>query len=166
MTFRQIDDNCDLGKLKKAIISPREIKVLKQQKPEKESIVKKLTPSESIFQPVDYKITLEDDDENRVPIIAIVNKTSGGQVGNDILKSFYRYLNPIQVIDLIEDGLEKLKIFRQLKKCKILVGGGDGTIGSVLSYVNSESFREGEKFKMPVGILPLGTGNDLSRILG
>jgi len=40
--------------------------------------------------------------------------------------------------------------------------GGDGTAGSVLSYVNSESFREGTKFKMPVGILPLGTGNDLS----
>lgn len=166
----QLDENCDFGKLKKAIISPLEIKVVKAQKPEKEvpnsSIVKKLAAKDVIFHPVDYKITLEDDDESRVPIIAIVNKTSGGQVGNDILKSFYRYLNPIQVIDLIEDGLEKLKIFRQLKRCKILVGGGDGTIGSVLSYVNSEDFREGNKLKMPVGILPLGTGNDLSCCLG
>ena len=46
---------------------------------------------------IDYKIVLDDGDDSKIPIIAIVNRSSGGQVGNEILKSFYRYLNPIQV---------------------------------------------------------------------
>ena len=33
----------------------------------------------------------------KAPIVAIVNKKSGGQMGAKVLSSFYNHLNPIQV---------------------------------------------------------------------
>ena len=95
----QGDETCDFGKLRKSIIFPSEIKCIKPSSEEGMSsgkaLVRKISP-DIVQKKNEYKIILTDED--KVPIIAIVNKTSGGQVGNDILKSFYRYLNPIQVI--------------------------------------------------------------------
>ena len=92
----KLDERCDFGKLKKYIIFPHEVKVVLPSNDEsptkKGSIVGKV-----ISKHIDYKIVLNDNDDSKTPIIAIVNKSSGGQVGNEILKSIYRYLNPIQV---------------------------------------------------------------------
>ncbi|VDN43063.1 unnamed protein product [Gongylonema pulchrum] len=44
--------------------------------------------------------------------------------------------------------------------CRILIAGGDGTISLALDSI-SELQR-----KIPIAVLPLGTGNDLSRTLG
>jgi diacylglycerol kinase (ATP) len=45
-----------------------------------------------------------------------------------------------------------------------LIAGGDGTICSVLNYI--KTIPGWEKNNPPTAILPLGTGNDLSRSLG
>ena len=112
--------------------------------------------------PMEYRISVSED---KVPILAVINKMSGGQAGDQFMNSFYRYLNPCQVIDLLGEGLERLKTFSNLKECKIVVGGGDGTVGSVVNYIRKE-IPEWSKKNPPVAILPLGTGNDLSRCLG
>lgn len=45
-------------------------------------------------------------------------------------------------------------------RCRLLVAGGDGTVSSALDAISDLQQR------IPVAILPLGTGNDLSRTLG
>lgn len=65
----------------------------------------------------------------------------------------------------MDEGLNKLKIFSNLKKVKILVAGGDGTIGSVINFIKS-NIPEWTLDMPAIAILPLGTGNDLSRCLG
>jgi hypothetical protein len=39
-------------------------------------------------------------------VIVIINKKSGGQTGNDFIKAFYQLLNPLQVISILDEGLE------------------------------------------------------------
>lgn len=47
----------------------------------------------------------------------------------------------------------------------MLACGGDGSISSVINFMKKE-VDEWSKINPSVGILPLGTGNDLSRALG
>lgn len=45
---------------------------------------------------------------------------------------------------------------------RILVCGGDGSVGWVLSELDKLSLHK----QCQLGVLPLGTGNDLARVLG
>ncbi|KAJ6407022.1 hypothetical protein OIU84_010525, partial [Salix udensis] len=50
-------------------------------------------------------------------------------------------------------------------KLRIMVAGGDGTVGWVLGSL-AELHTQGREPVPPVAVLPLGTGNDLSRSFG
>lgn len=90
-----------------------------------------------------------------------VNTRSGGQQGQFLLRRFKRLLTPLQVFDLDAGGpCSGLSMFRGAGDLRLLVCGGDGTVGWVLSELDNLALQ------LPVAILPLGTGNDLARVLG
>ena len=55
----------------------------------------------------------------------------------------------------------RLDLFKKVPNIRILAAGGDGTVGWILSTIDSLGLCP----PPPVGILPIGTGNDLARTL-
>ncbi|XP_051154844.1 diacylglycerol kinase theta isoform X3 [Leptopilina boulardi] len=99
------------------------------------------------------------------PLLVFVNVKSGGCQGLDLISSFRKLLNPYQVFDLDNGGpLPGLYVFRHIKYYKILVCGGDGTIGWVLQCLDNVG-QDSECSSPACAIVPLGTGNDLARVL-
>jgi len=101
--------------------------------------------------------------EDCTPLLAFVNSRSGVSQGAYLIHQLRRLLNPIQVIDLAnEDPARALRLYLELPRLRVLVCGGDGTakwIMNVLEDLNPECWP-------PIAILPLGTGNDMARVLG
>lgn len=97
------------------------------------------------------------------PMLVFVNSKSGDNKGVQFLRRFRQHLNPSQVYDLMRAGpLPGLNVFKRLEKFQVLICGGDGSIGWVLSQMDKMNLTA----KTQVGVLPLGTGNDLSQVLG
>ena len=106
------------------------------------------------------------------PLLVFVNRRSGPQAGGALIRQLKRALNPLQVWELPGEhgGPEAaLALFARVPRLRIAVAGGDGTAGWVLAALDDLWEREqltSDTPKPPVAILPLGTGNDLARVLG
>ncbi|CAB1423843.1 unnamed protein product [Pleuronectes platessa] len=99
------------------------------------------------------------------PLLVFVNPRSGGLKGRELLYSFRKLLNPHQVFDMSTGGLlAGLHTFREVPRFRVLVCGGDGTLGWVLGVLEAVRHKLVCR-EPPIGIVPLGTGNDLARIL-
>lgn len=103
--------------------------------------------------------------EGSVPILCFVNSKSGGKQGQYFKYELKRLLNPIQVFDLSEiDASVPLRAFSVCPRFRVLVAGGDGTVGWVLDSIDKV---ENWSYNRPaVALLPIGTGNDLANELG
>ncbi|XP_037534333.1 diacylglycerol kinase delta [Nematolebias whitei] len=97
------------------------------------------------------------------PLLVFVNSKSGDNQGVKFLRRFKQLLNPAQVFDLMNGGPHLgLRLFQRFDTFRILVCGGDGSVGWVLSEIDALMLHK----QCQLGVLPLGTGNDLARVLG
>nr|NP_001246971.1 uncharacterized protein Dmel_CG34384, isoform E [Drosophila melanogaster]AFH06290.1 uncharacterized protein Dmel_CG34384, isoform E [Drosophila melanogaster] len=100
---------------------------------------------------------------NFSPLLVFVNSKSGDNQGVKFLRRFKQLLNPAQVFDLISTGPSLgLRLFRHFEMFRILVCSGDGSVGWVLSEIDRFNMHK----QCQVAVMPLGTGNDLARVLG
>ncbi|XP_041021570.1 diacylglycerol kinase 7-like [Juglans microcarpa x Juglans regia] len=126
------------------------------------------------------------DEENleppEAPMIVFINPRSGGRHGPVLKERLQQLIAEEQVFDLadvkpfefVQYGLKCLEMLADLgdscaketrEKMRVMVAGGDGTVGWVLGSLG-ELKKQGREPFPPVGIIPLGTGNDLSRSFG
>ncbi|XP_055979848.1 diacylglycerol kinase iota isoform X4 [Sorex fumeus] len=170
--LHHIEEPCSLGAHAAVIVPPTWIiKVKKPQNSLKASNRKKKRTS---FKRRASKRGTEQENKGRPfvikpissplmkPLLVFVNPKSGGNQGTKVLQMFMWYLNPRQVFDLSQEGpKDALELYRKVPNLRILACGGDGTVGWILSILDELQLSP----QPPVGVLPLGTGNDLARTL-
>ncbi|EDO48435.1 predicted protein [Nematostella vectensis] len=143
---------CDFGRYRTLILPPHciSLTLVGWRKNKQRFVVKEITPPNT---------------RNWSPLLVFANCKSGDNDGERLLQAFRGVLNPVQVIDLHEVPPETALEFCRLlpgHRCRVLVCGGDGSVGWVLDALDKVKL----KLSPYIGILPLGTGNDLARVLG
>ncbi|CAF0766224.1 unnamed protein product [Didymodactylos carnosus] len=105
-------------------------------------------------------------DGARKKIIAFVNSKAGGLQGQAVINGLINQIGAENVYDLVIDhGPEKgLEQNQYEKDLRIIACGGDGTVGWVLSALDKFQIQYADFIS--VGVIPLGTGNDMARFLG
>ncbi|XP_020109170.1 diacylglycerol kinase 4-like [Ananas comosus] len=120
-----------------------------------------------------------EEDLPEAPMVAFVNSRSGGRHGPILKGRLQELIGEEQVYDLLAVepsefvwyGLGCLENLADLGDCsarvvreklRIMVAGGDGTVGWVLGCL-AELYVQKREPVPPIAIIPLGTGNDLSR---
>eukprot|EP01125_Pyxidicula_operculata_P006197 TRINITY_DN2157_c0_g1_i1.p1 TRINITY_DN2157_c0_g1~~TRINITY_DN2157_c0_g1_i1.p1 ORF type:complete len:625 (-),score=152.37 TRINITY_DN2157_c0_g1_i1:27-1865(-) len=114
-----------------------------------------------------------EDTQSTSNVIAFVNGKSGGQMGQKVIKKLKKLTPAPTVYDLMEldqttgkvQGPEPgLRTHFGTDGLKIICCGGDGTVCWILSVLDRMPEYKGKRYP-PVSVIPLGTGNDMARVL-
>jgi len=150
---------CYLSIIPEIVMPPHYISLCNKKKKNRDELVPK------------YNITeLEGSDlSTKRPLICVINPKSGEGATN-ITREMYSLLNPVQICDITFDNPEEiiLSFIKCYANCRIIACGGDGTV-SWMNSIFDKFLKEGLITRdeiPPIGVIPLGTGNDLSRVLG
>ncbi|KAI0232726.1 Diacylglycerol kinase zeta [Lamellibrachia satsuma] len=162
--MQQIEEQCTLGVHAGIIIPPSWIIKLPRKGSFKSSLRKKKRSTVKKRKSTDHKpfIIKPIPSPHMKPLLVFINPKSGGNQGAKLLHKFQWLLNPRQVFDLSQGGpVMALELFKKVPNLRILVCGGDGTAGWILSTIDALEITP----MPPMAVLPLGTGNDLARTL-
>ena len=92
------------------------------------------------------------------PMLIFINRKSGGRTGSTLLERLKPSFPTAQVCDLSKHlASDYLKLYSNCSDLRILICGGDGTVG----WIMDETKKVFPVHNHAFGIVPLGTGNDL-----
>ena len=98
-------------------------------------------------------------DVRRALLIVNAKSRSGGSLAGDALDGLHQRGISAEIVDCSTPDDLRASINTHAKGADlIIVGGGDGTLNAAVSGILDT--------KLPLGILPMGTANDLARTLG
>ena len=98
----------------------------------------------------------------RHTILVLINPLSGNTTDGQRILSEFQSLLPNHTYDISANPSQDiLSSYVHTEHLRIIVGGGDGTVGSILDQVRRTPFLH----RPHIATLPLGTGNELSRVL-
>jgi len=99
----------------------------------------------------------------------LINPVSGGGQGKvihkflpEIMESMDFKADEWKAEFTRKEGMEEQILTALSSTEKLVAVGGDGTVSSVLSIMLSSEYAD----RVHIGLIPLGTGNDLARVLG
>jgi diacylglycerol kinase (ATP) len=107
---------------------------------------------------------------DRSKVVAFVNPRSGERSSADFLRGELERLLPGRVVDLSQCFLDQTVAIDMIRKFAlggtIIVAGGDGTVSFAMDIVDKVPWAVvGEEQRPFITVIPMGTGNDLSRAL-
>ncbi|XP_073470053.1 diacylglycerol kinase alpha isoform X2 [Aquarana catesbeiana] len=154
---------CDGGILRDHILPPSSIyPVILERQNSQKNLIASSEETSQIFSTAEGQALRIAPILDTHPLLIFVNPKSGGKQGERVLRKFQYLLNPRQVYNLVKCGPSPgLNFFRDVPSYRILVCGGDGTVGWILDAIDKANLPQ----RPPVAVLPLGTGNDLARCL-
>lgn len=104
--------------------------------------------------------------KNWCPVLVVGNRRAGYGEALSVLAAFRQAMNPSQVTDIAdcapEAALGWCRVLAGHLTCRVVSAGGDGTANTVLNTIHKMNLERDPY----VAVLPLGTGNDLSNVLG
>lgn len=94
-------------------------------------------------------------------VVLVSNKSAGGADGDDLAR-VEEVLSAVASVRLVEpaDGDESALVSAASTASYVVVAGGDGTMNRTINALGERLDR------VAIGLIPMGTGNDLARTLG
>jgi hypothetical protein len=95
-------------------------------------------------------------------IVVLINPQSGNTSDGERLLGQFQALLPQHTYNIREEKAgEVMAKYLEVENLRVVVGGGDGTVASILEVVHKAPFLH----RPHIAPLPLGTGNELARVL-